>query len=68
MVVSEMHMHIIPEGRHALKVRPDCDGLGLIEVDGGDHFGRLVVTPEAAVALAPALVAVAVHMTGARHG
>ena len=68
MIISEMHMHIITEDGAELKVRPDGDGLGLIEVDGGDHFGRLVVTPEAAVALAPALVAVAVHMTGARHG
>lgn len=68
MIISEMHMHIITKDGAKLRVGPDGDGLGLIAVEGGDYFGRLVVTPEAAVALAPALVAVAVHMTGARHG
>lgn len=27
-------------------VRPDGDGLGLVEVDGGDDFGRLLVTKD----------------------
>ena len=68
MAVSEMHMHIITKDGAKLKVSPDGAGLGLIQVEGGDYFGRLVVTPEAALALAPALVAVAVHVAGVPHG
>lgn len=68
MAVSEMHMHIITKDGAKLRVGPDGDGLGLIAVEGGDYFGRLVLTAEAAVALAPALVAVAVHVAGVSHG
>ena len=29
-----------------LIVRPDSDGLGLVELDGGDYFGTLIIAPD----------------------
>lgn len=40
-------------------VRPDEDGLGLVEVDGGGDFGRLVVTRDMVGPLIAALRRVA---------
>jgi hypothetical protein len=31
-----------------IKISPDVDGLGLIELDGGDDYGRLTLPPELA--------------------
>ena len=42
-------------GMH-IKVRPDCDGLGLVEIEGGEEYGGcLRVSPQHAVFLAAAI-------------
>ncbi len=39
----------------SITVRPDRDGLGMVEVDGGDDFGRLCLQPHMAKLLADAM-------------
>lgn len=39
-----------------LVVKPDGDGLGLIEIDGGDDYGRLVLSSELAGIVAHAIL------------
>ena len=48
-------------GKH-LKVQPDCDGLGLVEIDGGDEYGRIVIQPQHALFLARAIEQCAIDM------
>lgn len=50
---TEAHFKIFDDANgQALRVGPDADGLGLVEVDGKDDFGRLVLPPEMARQLA----------------
>lgn len=47
-----------------IKVGPDCDGLGLVEIDGGEDFGGAIrLYPEMAIVLARAILAAAEEMT-----
>lgn len=48
-------------GTH-LKVQPDTDGLGLIEIDGGEEYGRIVICPQHALFLSSAIEACAIDM------
>ena len=49
-------------GAH-IKVGPDRDGLGLIQIEGGDDFGKgLILAPELALVLAEAIAATAKEM------
>jgi len=50
-------------GSH-IKVGPDLDGLGLVEIDGGKDYGRIVVPPKHAIWLAKAITATAEEMMG----
>lgn len=38
-----------------IKIGPDGDGLGLVEVDGGDDYGRIIMQPELAMLVAEAI-------------
>jgi hypothetical protein len=38
-----------------IKIGPDSDGLGLVEIDGGDEYGRMVMEPELALLVADAI-------------
>lgn len=40
----------------SIKVQPDSDGLGLLEIDGGKDFGRIVLDADMALSLASAIV------------
>lgn len=43
-----------------ISVGPDCDGLGLVEIDGGQHYGGCLRVPaEMALVLADAIKAAA---------
>lgn len=46
-------------------IKPDADGLGLVEVDGGDDYGRLVMDPKMAIQVAEALRLTAIDIGGA---
>jgi hypothetical protein len=46
----------------SITVRPDTDGLGLVEVDGGDDYGRVVMVPALAVKVAEAMKACALEI------
>lgn len=48
-----------------LTVGPDKDGFGLIEIDGGDEYGRLVLSPGHAAVLAAAIAQCAKEMESA---
>lgn len=51
-------------GEH-VKVGPDCDGLGLVEIDGGEHYGGCIrILPQHAILLAAAIEASAKEMLG----
>lgn len=53
------------ENGASIKIGPDTDGLGLIEIDGGEDFGRGVrVSPEMALVLAEAIKRAAQEMLG----
>lgn len=39
----------------SITVRSDVDGLGLVEVDGGAEYGRIVMAPALAVEVAKAV-------------
>lgn len=43
------------ENGGCIKVGPDSDGLGLVEIDGGEDYGRIVVQPQHAILLAKAI-------------
>ena len=59
----EVVRHVYDEGRgHKLTVGPDKDGLGLVEIDGGDEYGRLVLPPGHAKYLANAIAKCAAEM------
>lgn len=61
----EMETHRVIFGQYGkLTVRPDGDGLGLLEVDGGGDYGRLTIAPEGAILLAKAILSLACEMTG----
>ena len=45
-----------------IEVGPDKDGLGLVEVDGGDDWGRLVLPSQHAALLAKAIADCAADM------
>ena len=50
---TETHFKIFNDSSGAaLRVGPDADGLGLVEIDGKDDFGRIVLPPEMARRLA----------------
>ena len=51
-------------GTH-IKVRPSRNGLGLVEIDGGDEYGRIVVPPAHALLLADAIAVAAKEMLDA---
>lgn len=52
-------------GEHIV-VGPDVDGLGLLTIDGKDHYGgRLSMSPEMAIVLAEAIAAAAQEMISA---
>ena len=51
-------------GKH-IEVRPDGDGLGLLEIDGKDEYGRLVLSAEHAIVLAKAIHDCATEMLAA---
>lgn len=38
-----------------IEVKPDGDGLGLVEIDGGDDYGRITLPPEMALMVADAI-------------
>lgn len=46
----------------SIDVGPDKDGLGCIEIDGGDEYGRLILQPQHALFLAKAITACALEM------
>lgn len=57
---TEAHFKIFDDDNgHALRVGPDSDGLGLVEIDGGSDFGRLIIPAEMARQLAGVLCGVA---------
>jgi hypothetical protein len=59
----EVVRHVYDEEHgHKLTVGPDCDGLGLLEIDGGDEYGRLVFSPGHAKYLANAIAKCAAEM------
>lgn len=62
-ITTEMHISVACECGGAVRVSPDKEGLGLVEIDGGEEFGLLILTPEIALAVAPAIAAVAQTMT-----
>lgn len=43
-------------------IKPDCDALGLVEVDGGNDYGRLVMDPQMALQVAEALRITAIEL------
>lgn len=45
-----------------IDVGPDKDGLGTLEIDGGDEYGRICLTPQHAVYLAKAILDCAADM------
>ncbi|MDQ0303815.1 hypothetical protein [Ancylobacter polymorphus] len=54
------------EGGHHMTIRPDVDGLGLVEIDGkGDFGGTICIQPEMALVLADAIRACAEEMIAA---
>ncbi|KAF0122040.1 MAG: hypothetical protein FD152_3678 [Xanthobacteraceae bacterium] len=62
-ITTEVHISVACECGATVRVSPDKEGLGLVEIDGGDDFGLLILTPEMALAIAPAIAAVAQTMT-----
>lgn len=48
-------------GTH-IKVCPDLDGIGLVEIDGGEDYGRIVLAPAHALVLAEAIASAAKEM------
>jgi len=53
------------EHGRSITVQRDRDGLGLLELDGGDEYGRLILPPQMAVHLADAIRRAAVEMGAA---
>lgn len=53
---TEVHRRVFHnrQGWH-IKVGPDADGLGLVEVDGRSDAGRIVITTEMACLVADAM-------------
>lgn len=50
---TETHFKIFDDANgQALRVGPDADGLGLVAIEGGSDYGRLVLPPEMARQLA----------------
>lgn len=49
-----------------INVGPDADGLGIVEIDGGQEYGRICLPPQHALYLAKAIIDCAVEM-GAPH-
>lgn len=46
-----------------ITVRPDVDGLGLVEIDGREEFGgKIIIQPEMAKELASAILACAAEI------
>lgn len=45
-----------------ITVKPDADALDLIEMDGGDEYGRIVFPPQMALMLADALIQTAAEI------
>lgn len=51
------------ENGHHMTVRPDVDGLGLVEINGREEFGgRIAIQPEMAKELARAILACAAEI------
>lgn len=46
----------------SIDVGPDKDGLGCLEIDGGEEYGRLVLQPQHALFLAKDITVCAVEM------
>lgn len=46
----------------SIDVGPDKDGLGCIEIDGGEEWGRIVIPPKHAIFLAKAINDCALEM------
>jgi hypothetical protein len=46
----------------SIDVGPDKDGLGCVEIDGGEDWGRLVIQPQHALFLAKAITECALEM------
>lgn len=57
-------VRIVHDNEHGtnIKIKPDSDGLGLVEVDGGADYGRVVVAPALALHVAAAIRACAIEM------
>jgi hypothetical protein len=62
----EMHIRVFDQRGNFVAVRPDSDGLGLLEVDGKDDFGRIIMTVEMALEVAAAIHRVAADMRPAK--
>ncbi len=62
----EMETHFVVydnDNGQKVIIRPDSDGLGLVEVDGGVDFGRMVFPAEIATRVAMALARVVTALT-----
>ena len=59
----EMHYRVYNENSgDFVTIRPDCDGLGLLEVDGGQDYGRIVIPLGMADMLAGCIIDIAKDM------
>ncbi len=57
---TETHRRVYDDKNGSfITVRPDCDGLGLIEIDGGKDYGRVVLDADHAREVAKAILSCA---------
>lgn len=59
----EVHRKVYDDVRGtSVTVKPDSDALDLVEIDGGDDYGRIVLDPYMALLVAEAIKAVAMEV------